>query len=339
MHENSFLRVSSPFVIRLPSLLLLTSLLAFHAAGSRRLRLSPHFVVGETFRYRIESRTATNGKITTPILNPEGASASTVSIHLLIRLDVLKATAGTNPQTTRLRATYEKSSADSQRDAFDPAHPSPSFQYAKLEGRSLEFATDATGHLDSIQGMADIFPDRVVARSALSWFSEVSSSSTFPASGIEVGQKWKTERPVEGAPLSDLISRAESTYLRDEPCHAESELSPAVTYPNPAGPPESTCAVVLTRFTILRRGSPHSEATPEDYLRNGLRVSGGWSGSGETLDAISLSTGFLVRSTQTSDQQLDYEIASASTGSKVRNESHIQSQTEIVLLSGPLVFP
>lgn len=334
MHENYSFRVSRQSVLRLLGVLLFTSALAFSAIGSKRIRLAPRYVPGQTFRYRIESRTTTSGKISTPILDPEGATASTVSIRLLVRLDVLESAAATNPQAARLRATYEKSSADSQSDAFDPAHPPPSVQYAKLQGRSLEFTLEPNGRVDNIQGASDIFPDRPAAESALSWFSEISSSSTLPAAGIEIGEKWKSERPVGGAPLSDLISRSESTYLRDEPCHAEPDhLSAAVRHPNPANSQQDTCAIVLTQFAILRRGSPHSEATPEDYLRNGLRVSGSWNGSGESLDSISLSTGFLVRSTQTSDQQLDYEIASAATGSKIGNQSRIKSQAEIVLVS------
>jgi hypothetical protein len=309
---------------------LLASVLALSAGAGKRILITPLYVPGETFRYRIESRTSTSGKIITPILNPEGATASVVSIHLQIRLDVLIPPSIESHSTPRLRATYEKSSADSESDAFDPAHPSPSAQYARLEGRSLEFTLDANGHVAGLKGIKDILQDRAAERSALSWFGEVSSSSTFPVGGVEVGQKWKNERPVDGAPLSDLILRGESTYLRDEPCSADTGRAARLA---PRAPTLDTCAVILTRFTILRRGSPRSEATPNDYRRNGLRVSGSWNGSGESLDSISRLTGFLVRSTQTSDQQMDYEIASAATGSKIHNQSHIQAHSEITLLS------
>jgi hypothetical protein len=301
--------------------------LALSAGASSRIHLTPKYVPGQTFRYRIESRTTTSGTITTPIVNPEGSTASRVSIHLEVRLEVLNGASGGKP---RLRATYEKSSADSQSDAFDPAHPSPSAEYARLEGRSLEFTVDSSGHIEDIGGAADEFPDRASRQSALSWFGEVSLSSAFPDTGVAIGQKWKSERPVEGAPFADLISRAESNYLRDEPCRAELE---AAVRPSRAASPEEDCAVILTRFTILRRGSARSEASAEDYLRNGLRVSGSWTGSGESLDSVSLSTGWLVRSTVTSDQQMDYEITSAATGSEIHNRSHVQSQSEITLLS------
>lgn len=298
--------------------------------ADRRVRLVPKYTPGTTLRYRIDSRSTTSGKITTPILNPEGATGSTLNVHQQIRLDVLDSAGANGKPATRLRATYEKSSADSQSDALDPAQVSPSAVYRRLEGRSVEFTLDPDGRIENPKGVENVFPDRAAAQSALSWFSEVSSSSAFPVTGIEVGQKWKSERPMEGTPLADLISRAEYTYLRDEPCREEMDATSA---PSQATSRQGTCAVILTRIVIFRRGAPRSEATPEDYLRNGLRVSGSWTGSGESLDSISLSTGFLVRSTETSNEQMDYEITSAATGSKIHNQIHVQAESEIGLIS------
>ncbi len=143
-----------------------------------------------------------------------------------------------------------------------------------------------------------------------------------------MGQKWTSERPIPGAVLSSLISRAESSYLRDEPCGSsfKSRL-PGVNRPAPS----DNCAVILTQFEILRGGSTKSDATPEDYRRNGLRTSGTWTGSGESLDSISLATGLLVSSTRTSTQNMDYQITSASTGSSIHHVGKVQSQSEITL--------
>jgi hypothetical protein len=152
-----------------------------------------------------------------------------------------------------------------------------------------------------------------------------------PSNGVRIGEKWKSEHPLEGQPLSDLLWRAESTYLRNEPCNS------------PAAPDRqsnrtvsaSGCAVILTRFEISRQGSPHSDATPEDYRRNGLRTSGTWLGSGEALETVSLATGLLVSSTQTSKEDADYEIASVATGSRIHEQGHVQSQSEIALVTPP----
>jgi hypothetical protein len=96
-----------------------------------------------------------------------------------------------------------------------------------------------------------------------------------------------------------------------------------------------TCAILLTHFEIVHQGSPQSDATPEDYRRNGLRTSGSWTGSGESLDTISLDTGLLESSTQTSTQKMDYQITSASTGSRIHHLGEVQSQSEIRLISDP----
>ena len=287
------------------------------AGAGHRVRFAPKFFAGQTLRYRIESRTMTTGQTTTPIANPEGGTQASLLIHVLVRLDVLDA-----PQAgaTRIRATYEKSSAESDSDAYDPGQPSLADRYAQLEGHSIEFALEPGGRLGDVKGLDDILPDASAAQSAMSWLRGLSTGG-FPRDGVQVGQKWRGERAFQGAPLAGLSWRVESTYLRDEPCNA------------PGAPAASdSCAVILSHFEISRAGSPHADATPEDYRRNGLRVSGAWTGSGEGLDSISLSSGLLIRSTQTTDQQMDYQIASTSTGSSIRRKGQVHAQSEITLV-------
>jgi hypothetical protein len=313
------------------SALFCLSALALSASASKRIRVTLRYVPGETLRYRIESRTTTSGKITTPILNPEGATESALSMHLLVRLDVLDLPAGARPGTIRFRATYEESHVESQSDAFDPAEPSPSAPYVHLQGRSLEFTVEPGGNLADLQGLEDLFPDPAAARATLSWFDALSSGGRFPATDIEIGERWKSEQRIDGAPVSDLMWRAESRYLRDEPCPLDTGTTSDTSVEN--------CVAILTRFTISRRGSPNSDATPDDYLHNGLRVSGGWTGSGERLDSISVSRSVLVRSTQSSDQQMDYQITRAATGASIHNQSHVQFQSETSLVSAPSSSP
>ena len=304
------------------------------AASGRRINLIPRYVPGATLRYRIESTTTTTGKTTTPIVNPEGGTHSTLTIHLVVRLDVLGAPSSGGSSAVRLRATYEKSSAESQSDALDLAQPSVSDQYARLKGESVEFTIAPNGQLVDIKGLEETPADRSLGQSALSWLGALSTAGGFPADGVEIGQKWKSERPVEGAPLAGLAWRVESAYLRDEPC----DSSPAGDRSPPASKAAlDSCAVILSRFAISRPGSAHGDATPEDYLRNGLRVSGSWTGTGESLNYVSLASGLLVRSTETSDQQMDYKITSATTGSSIVRNAQVHSQSEISLDSTPAV--
>ncbi len=311
-------------------------MLALAATAGVRVRFAPKFAPGEVLRYRIESRTTTTGATTTPIVNPEGGSKSTQTIHMVVRLE----TRGVSTDgKVRFHATYEKSSAESETDALDLAATSFTDQYNRLEGRSVEFTLQPYGQFTDFQDVsaaASSQPtagqrnaDQSAAESALALLQGLSPGSSFPQKGVAIGQKWTNEQPIAGALLSGLMRRSDSSYLRDETC-GSSAASQASGSPASARPDD--CAVILTHFTILRRGSTHADDTPDDYRRNGLRTSGTWTGSGESLDSISLATGLLVNSTQTSTQEMDYQIISASSGSSIHRVGKVQSQSEITLI-------
>ncbi len=312
--------------------------LALAATAGVRVRFTPKFVPGEVLRYRIESRTTTKGTTTTPIVNPEGGSQSTQTIHMVVRLDTIDASPDGK---VRFRATYEKSSAESETDALDLAASSFADQYDRLQGQSVEFNLRPSGEFTDFKNVGTAAPGQStagqpasgqsVSEPALALLQGLFFGNDVPQKGVVIGQRWTSERPIPGAVLSSLISRAESSYLRNEPCGASLKSQASGGQP-PA--PSDNCAVILTQFQILRRGSSKSDATPDDYRRNGLRTSGTWTGSGESLDSISLATGLLVSSTRTSTQNMDYQITSASTGSSIHHVGKVQSQSEITLLPG-----
>jgi hypothetical protein len=301
------------------------------ANPSERIHLIPKFTTGQTFRYQIETRTTTTSNTTTPVVNPEAASQLKQISDLQLRLDVVDAQSGPNGAlgAVRLRVTYEKAGATTESDAYDPAADALENQYNRLQGRSMEFTIEPTGEVSKITGLDDVFSDPSAAATVHAWINGLSASAKLPREGIAIGQKWDNERLVENAPLAGLISRTESTYLRDEPC-----LSPdkSASFGQPSAKDSALCAIVMTRFEILRHGSTSPDATPDDYRHNGLRTSGTWTGNGESLDAISLQTGMITRSTQTSTQNMDFEIVSALSGSKMHYVGHVESQSEITLL-------
>jgi hypothetical protein len=247
----------------------------------------------------------------------------------------------------RLRATYEKSDATSETDAYDPQAAALADQFARLQGRSVEFIIEPDGKLSSIIGLEDILSNPSVAQSVRAWMVNLSSGAAFPQAGIALGQKWANEQPLVGTPLAGLIWRTESTYLRDEPCRSAAPADSTSSRGNPAAPvqPSATspsvaasslaadesCALILTRVEILRRRS-HDDPTPKDYRRNSLSTSGTWTGSGESLDSISISTGLTIRSTQTSTQDINLTIISTRSGARMNYTAHVESQTEIRLL-------
>lgn len=313
-----------------PRLPFATALAAFAAiaafAASPPVHLLPHFAKGQSLRYRIETETTITGQTTTPIANPEGASRFQQTVNLVVRLDVLDAAGANAP--VRLRATYEQSDSRSGGNGFDPQAQSLDAQYKRLRGHSIEFSIAPDGTLSDFNGLEDIFPNRSAADSILSWARAISSGRGFPRSGIRIGQRWRGNSPVPGGPLEGLVWQTDSRYLRDEPCE------PAANAPGESAPADSganACAVILTEVDLVRHGSG-GDATPEEYRHNGLRTSGRWTGAAESLDSIALSTGFLVHSTQTGSQDMDYRIVSAISGSAIHRVGHVQSQTEIALL-------
>jgi hypothetical protein len=338
------------------------------APDHQRVHLLPQFKPGDSLRYQIESQMNIAGTTTTPIVNPEGATQVKQSVSIVLRLDVLEpppgppnasganaaprvnaahathGPQGTNaaPAPMRIRATYEKSSATSESDAYDPTSASLADQYTRLEGRSMEFTLEPDGKIVDIKGLEDMLQNPSAAQTVRSWMAGLSSSAGFPPQGIEIGQKWSREQPLTGIPLDRLFWRTEATYLRNEVCPENtpaggSETNAATaheTTPKALGANSPTCATILTQFTIVRRGShnPHADDTPDDYRHNGLRTSGTWTGSGESLDSFSLATGRMLRSTQSSSQDLDFAVTSTTTGSRMTYKGKIETRTEIILL-------
>jgi hypothetical protein len=303
-------------------------------SASPRIHLTPNFSMGESFRYHIESRTTTTGTTTTPIANPEAASQLKQVADLEVRLDVVgvqPAASGT-PGAARLRATYEKASAATETDAYDPAAASLDAQYNNLQGRSVEFTIEADGKISHITGLDEAVSNPSAAAALRAWINGFSPSANLPAEGIAIGQKWEAERPLENTPLANLLWRTASSYLRDEPCQLPGQ-STALASPGPV------CAVILTSFDILRHGSANADATPEDYRHNGLRTSGTWTGKGQSLDSISLQSGMLLRSTQSSVQKMDFEIVSALSGSKMHYAGEVETQSEVTLMTNVTAAP
>jgi hypothetical protein len=327
--------------VRLPSALALVLLsAAFARTTDRRVQLAPHFAPGATLRYRIETRTTSNEHTISPVESNEGGGPFKQTTSFVVRLDVLALLQTTQSAANfvRFRATFEKSHADSAAgaSAAEPARLGGNFDDGidQLEGRSFEFTIGPDGQIASVKGLDEITTNREAAERAISWITVLSSAGSVPHDGVEIGQKWKSDKALAGLPLSDVIWRTESSYLRDEPCAAPA----GVNDPKDPGPPaqsQENCAVILTRFEISRRGSEHSDATPDEYRRNGLRTSGKWTGSGQSLNSVSLVSGFLISSSQTATQDMDYEIVSAASGSVIHQVGRTTTQTEISLVVGP----
>jgi hypothetical protein len=304
------------------------------AADAARIHLTPRFSPGEVVRYEIDLRNVSKGHAEGPIREPEEASELKQSATIVIRLEVLSVDPqpATGLSKIRIRATYERSAANNESDAYDEQADAMVEQFRKLEGQSVEFTLGGDGRISDVTGFEKIFHDPSAIANARGWISNITPGAGFPKKGIVVGEKWHFEEPLAGSPLKGTVWRTDSSYLRNEPCHATAGAPTADAAAPPAATNDTeTCAVVLTQFKILQT-NPHGDLTPPDFVHNGLRTSGSWTGSGESLNSISLRTGLVMNVTQTSDQQMNFTISSSSSPSRMTYAGEVKSQSQIALL-------
>ena len=296
------------------------------AEAPRRILLVPRFQAGQSLHYQFDLRTTTVSHSTGPIANPEAASALNLIVSALVRLDVVSVTGAGERSAgqVRLRTTYEKSAATSHSDAYDPDQDDLEKRYRDLEGHSFEFTVEPDGKVADVRGLDAAVADPASRRLVEGWLSGIAQGAALPPDGIAIGQKWSMERPNDMAPLAGLVWRTDSTYVRDEPCRA---------IPNAAeiSGGQEICAIIETKFQIDNRHVPR-DPTPEEFRRNSLRTSGTWSGSADSLNAISRRTGFVVSVSQNGTEEMDVTIANLQDTSKMHYAGRVETHSEITLL-------
>ncbi len=304
---------------------------AICVAKDSKVSLVPKFHVGQTLVYRVEIQTTTVGKTVAPIVNAEGATEATLKIGMRERLEVLSVHGQPQGDSVRFRLTWDDSHATAASDAVDPTAADPAAPFNKLQGQSVEFTLAGDGALSDFKGLEDVLPGGVPPPEAVGWISSLTAAREFPRGGIEIGQRWKAERPIAGAPLAGLFWQTQSTYDHNEAC-----AKPLGATERRAKQPDQQCAIILSQMNIARHGSGRDGQTPPDYLHNGLRTAGKWTGTGNEMGSIAIQTGLLMSATETSSQNMDYTITSATSGSSVHYTSNVQSQTGITLIAQSL---
>jgi hypothetical protein len=328
------------------------------AAQAQKIRLAPHYTPGQTLRYRFDLHNKVVTHTTSPIADPEGPGRLEQSASVILRLDVLSVE-GAGPDSAghvRLRATYEKSTASSQSDTFDPQASGFEEQLRKLEGSSMEFTIEPDGQVTDFSASKDFPADPQTADVMRRGLASLSAGSTPKSKEIAVGEKWTTQQPIPTAPLAGLIWRSESSYVRNEPCalpaavaapaSAAGGVAPAGAGSGAAGVARAgpsaaskagnadaaeQCAVILTHLDLLQDAERGND-TPDEYVKNGLRSAGKWKGSGESVSDISLRSGLVARVTQNSSEDMDFTVTTANGESSVHYVGSIESRSEITLL-------
>jgi hypothetical protein len=302
--------------------------LSASAAAPRadRVNLFPKLQAGQTLTYRIAYHLDKQANTQSSVKWAQTPAAADVMVQGLLRLEVL-AVQAQGPRSVIHARTWFQSLNSTTHMKVPENIPTPSDQVQRQDpkGIAIEFTVLPDGRVDEVKGLDALYPEQQQAWQQ--WASTFAAAAIFPADGIKLTQRWKSEEPEKSpSPITGLTWKRESTYLRNEPCRS-AQLMPQGEVADSNESPE-TCAVIQTKAALKQKSSPKN-TTPEDFKLHQLHTSGTASGSNQTLLYLSLQTGLLIRSSEQADQTMDVTIAKADNSNRVRYAIHAKSNTEI----------
>jgi hypothetical protein len=321
--RNSFARATRCRVLVFCAALLAPS--AVNAASrSERVHLFPKLQAGQTLTYRIAYHLAKQVNTQSSVKWAQTPAAADIIVQGLVRLEVLDVQVQGPRSTIHARTRFQILDAESKVPMQPPAQDA--------QGIAIEFTLFPNGRIDGIENLDALSADQQQAWQQ--WASTFAAAAVFPAEGIKLARRWKSEEPEKSpSPITGLTWTRESIYLRNEPCRA-AQLTLQGEVIDSAQSPE-TCAVIQTTAALKQKSSPKN-TTPEDFKLHQLHTSGTVNGSNQTLLYLSLRTGLLIRSSEQADQVMDVTIAKIDNSNRVRYGIHAKSNTEIFRIANPL---
>jgi hypothetical protein len=288
-----------------------------------RVVLFPKLSVGQTFRYQIGYRAATNTTTESTVAAPMAPTAgqTNTSVLLQVEVDDLRMDAGRAVARLRTRIVEQPDAAAANTATPDAA------KSAKRE-KTVEFVLHADGQVTDVEGLDRLSADEQAVWQE--WVSRFGAGASFPEKGIKPGDKWKTEESISNALLTGLSWEKESEYVNDAPCGAM-QLTPQGDLTAGEQAPE-TCAVILTT-AILKQKSSQKDATPEDYKLHDLRTMGLATGKNETIIYISLKNGLVVRAADDAKQAMNVIVAKTDGSNRVHYMIDAESHAQVMLLT------
>ena len=314
-------------------LLLAAGVVPCSASGGKapRANLFPRLRAGQSLRYQISSSVETRGKTESLVVDPEASGSSSVKVEGLLRVEVLEANPRGTKALLRLRTRFEKLDSDTHLSIPGPNALPGTEGRRKLEDKAIEFVLAPDGEVSELKGLDGFYPEQ--QRAWLEWFGQFVAAASFPEGGVRLGQKWESEQAERNAALAGLVWQRKSEYVRNESCRPVNLTLPGQIEVKQK--PE-TCAAILTT-AVLRQKSPPRDPTPEEYRLHDLRTSGSIRGALEVITYVSLDTGFVVRSTATSKQELDVTIAKEDRTNEVHYTSSVKTQSQVRLVAETLL--
>jgi len=304
--------------------------------GEKRVHFLPQLQSGQTITYLVRFQSDKNVKTESSVVTPMAPNAAQVDAHGLLRIEILGVQQTATRSAIHMRGQFL--TLDSGVWVKAPGEKKPNWDKQRVDpkDKSIEFTISPDGSVNDVKGLNSLFPEQQqawqqwVARFALAW--------TLPTNGMKLGDKWKSDQAEQaGTPIAGLNWARESTYVRDEPCHA-SQLSLTGDVSASTDPPD-TCAVLLTTAK-LKQNSSSKDATPEDFKLHELRTMGTAKGANEIITYVSLKSGLVVRATEETSQFMDVVVAQADGSNRVHYNVDAKSHSEVLLITEtPLSHP
>jgi len=299
------------------------------AASTARATLFPRLHAGQTFTYYIQYRIKKNVKTESRVVTHTGPQDAETDAEWLLRVDILDVHPQGERAAIHARSQFRSvASAMAQNNTTDQQTSSGSAA-PSLESKPVDFTILPDGRVDSITGLADLFPDQRQVWQV--WLRQFAIAGVFPRDGVKPGQSWKSSEPEQApSPIVKLEWEKQATYVRDEPCSPIQFSETGIV--TPQNVPTESCAVVLTSAILKQKSSP-KDTTPGDFRLHNLRTTGNASGKNQTISYISLQSGLIVRVTEDAQQFMDVVVAKADASNKIHYNVEATGHTEVLLVA------
>lgn len=298
------------------------------AAQTPHTTLFPKLHAGQSLTYLIQYRTEKNVKTESRVVTPAGPDDAQTDARWLLHIEIVDVRPQGERAAIHARSQFQKLDSGVPWSNAAEAQPQPNPHESIPESKPVEFTILPDGHVEPVNGLADLFPEQRQAWQE--WMRQFAIAGTFPPGGVKRGQSWKSiEEEQSPSPITRLQWDKQGTYVRDEPCAATQ--FPSGTGAAQKNSPPETCAVVLTHAVLKQKSSP-KDTTPGDFSSQGLRTMGTASGTNETISYISLRTGLVVRVTEEAHQFMDVIVAKPDASNQVHYNVSAKSHSEVLLV-------
>jgi len=294
-----------------------------------RTTLFPRLHAGQTFTYYVQYRTKKNVKTESRVVTPTGPQDAETDAQWLLRVDILDVHPQGERAAIHARSRFQSVASAMAQNSTGSRQSASGSPAQNLESKFVDFTILPDGHVDTVTGLADLFPDQRLVWQV--WLRQFAIAGVFPRDGVKPGQSWKSSEPEQApSPIVKLVWEKQATYVRDEPC-TPIQFSEGGIVTSKNSHTES-CAVVLTSAVLKQKSSP-KDTTPGDFRLHDLRTTGNATGKNETISYISLQSGLIVRVTEDAQQFMDVVVAKTDASNQIHYNVEATGHTEVLLVA------